>query len=256
MIPLRDSIPSRTTPIVSYAIITLCSLVFLAQLTSEDGGSSMIQRYGFVPARLSHPEAELVLQQRVKLQTPRGVEEQIVEQALPPAAIPAWLTLISCIFLHGGWMHFLGNVWFLSVFGDNVEDRIGHLGFASLYLATGVAAGLAHYATDSESVVPTIGASGAIAGVMGAYAWFYPNARVEAILPLFVIIQVVVLPASLFLGIWFAIQALSGITASASGRVAGVAWWAHIGGFVAGGLVALILRRTHHCREAVTERRF
>jgi len=256
MIPLRDSVPSRTTPIVSYLMIAICSLVFIVQLTAEDSGDSIIKRYGLVPARLSHPSAELVLQQRIRLQTPRGVEERIVHEALPPLAVPPWLTLISCMFLHGGWMHLLGNVWFLYVFGDTVEDRMGHFGFAALYLGTGVAAGLAHYATDSEAVVPTIGASGAIAGVMGAYAWFYPTARVQAILPLFVIIQVIVLPASIFLGIWFAIQAFSGIAASASGQVAGVAWWAHIGGFVAGSLGALALGRTHHCREAVTDRRF
>ena len=114
-------------------------------------------------------------------------------------------------------MHFLGNVWFLYVFGDNVEDRMGHFGFTALYLGTGVAAGLAHFATDPDGTIPTIGASGAIAGVMGAYAWFYPEARVQAIVPLIVIVQVIVLPASVFLGVWFAIQAFSGISASARG---------------------------------------
>ena len=144
-------------------------------------------------------------------------------------------------------------MWFLYIFGDNVEDRLGHVGFALLYLGTGIFAGLAHYFSGPDSPIPTIGASGAIAGVMGAYACFYPHARVQAILPLFVIIQIFVLPAPLFLGIWFAMQTFSGLTGGAS---AGVAWWAHIGGFVAGAVVALIAGRTHFGHDAVADRRF
>jgi membrane associated rhomboid family serine protease len=256
MIPLRDNIQSRTTPLVNYVIIGICSLAFLVQLASGDGGNTIVEQYGLVPLRLTDPQAKPVIRQRVQLRTARGIEDAVIVHELAPPAIPVWLTLVSCMFLHGGWMHFLGNMWFLYIFGDNVEDRLGHAGYLLIYLGTGIAAGMAHYATDNLSVVPTIGASGAIAGVMGAYAWLYPHARVQAVLPLFVIIQVFVLPAPVFFGIWFAIQTFSGISASASGQAVGVAWWAHIGGFIAGAVVALVVGRAHLGREALEERRF
>jgi hypothetical protein len=256
MIPLSDSIPSRTTPLVNFVIIGLCSLAFTMQLVSGDGGSKMAEQYGMIPARLSDPQARSVVRQHVRVRTPRGIEEGILERELPKATVAPWLTLVTCMFLHGGWMHFLGNMWFLYVFGDNVEDRLGHVGFTLLYLGTGVMAGLAHYLSDSASVIPTIGASGAIAGVMGAYAWLYPDARVRAVVPLIFVIQVLVLPAPVFLGIWFAMQTFSGIAASASGQAGGVAWWAHIGGFAAGLLVAMLMGRAHLSRSAVVARRF
>lgn len=254
MIPLRDSIPNRTTPLVNYVILAICSIAFCAQLASRDGGNQIVEQYGMVPARITDPDAVLVIQQRVRVQTAHGVETRVLDRELPPAAIPPWLTVISCMFLHGGWMHFLGNMWFLYVFGDNVEDRLGHVGFALLYLGTGIAAGLAHYASGPESPVPTIGASGAIAGVMGAYAWLFPHSRVLAVLPLIVVIQTFVLPAPVFLLIWFALQTFSGITAAASGAAGGVAWWAHIGGFVAGAAVALLVGRGLRHKES--EHRF
>ena len=256
MIPLSDSIPSRTTPVVNYVIVGVCTLAFLAQLASGDGGSKLIEQFGMIPVRLTDPDARPVIRQRVEVRTAQGIEQAVVEHELAPPVVPAWLTMVSCMFLHGGWMHFLGNMWFLYIFGDNVEDRLGHVGFALLYLGTGIAAGLAHYLTDSMSVVPTIGASGAIAGVMGAYAWLYPGARVKAVLPLFVVMPIFVLPAPVFLGIWFAIQTYSGIVASASGQAGGVAWWAHIGGFVAGAVIAVVVGRAHISRDTVDERRF
>lgn len=240
MIPLHDNIPSHTTPLITYTIIALCTIAFLAQISRPDGGQTIVQSYGMVPARLTDSDAEPVMEIVVPVQTRGGVflEKRLTEIA--PAALPPWLTLVTCMFLHGGWMHFLGNMWFLHVFGDNVEDRLGHLGFLLMYLGTGVAASLAHWAAGPGSPVPTIGASGAIAGVMGAYAWLYPKAKVLAVLPLFVFIQTFVLPAFVFLGIWFAIQTVSGLMSSAE---TGVAWWAHIGGFVAGAIVALIVGR-------------
>jgi hypothetical protein len=256
MIPLSDSIPSRTTPLVSYVMIGICSLAFLVQLSSKDGGQRIIEQYGMVPVRIADPDARPVIRQRVRYQTAQGIQESVIEHELAPAGVSPWLTMITCMFLHAGWMHFLGNMWFLYVFGDNVEDRLGHLGFAMLYIGTGIAAGIAHYVTDTMSAVPTIGASGAIAGVMGAYAWLYPDARVKAVLPLFVIIQVFVLPAPVFLGIWFAIQTFSGVVASTGGQAAGVAWWAHIGGFVAGMIVAVLVGRAHLDHGAVVDRRF
>jgi len=235
MIPLRDSIRTRTTPVVNYVIIGLCSLVFLAQLRTPDGAPSLVERYGMIPARISHPDRPVeipVSEQRVL--TPRGVERVVQTRPAAPSAVPPLLTLLTCIFLHGGWMHFLGNMWFLHIFGDNVEDRFGHLPYLALYLACGVAASLAHYLSASESSVPTLGASGAIAGVMGAYFLSYPRAQVVTLLPLFIIWQVIIVPAPLFLGIWFLIQAFHGTMSISNAEAAGVAWWAHIGGFVVG----------------------
>lgn len=254
MIPLRDSIPSRITPVVNYVIIAICSIAFVAQLAAGKDSGRMVERFGMIPARLSHPDVLPIIQQQVRVQDPSGrVQVAIIERDAEPAGVPIWMTLVTCMFLHGGWMHFLGNIWFLYVFGDNVEDRLGHVGFALLYLGTGVLAGLSHFVSGPESPIPTIGASGAIAGVMGAYAWFYPHARVQAVLPLLIFIQVFVLPAPLFLGIWFAIQTFSGLS---SAGTAGVAWWAHIGGFVAGAAVAIVVGRTHFGHDSVSVRRF
>ncbi len=254
MIPLRDNIPSQRTPLVNYAMIAACAFAFMFQLNDPNG--TIAESFGMVPLRVTDPDAVAVINQQVALQTPRGVEVAVVEHTLAPAAIAPWLTIITCMFLHGGWMHFLGNMWFLYIFGDNVEDRLGHVGYALMYLGTGIAAGLSHYVTDPSSPVPTIGASGAIAGVMGAYAWLYPHAKVQAVLPIFVFLQIFVLPAPIFLGIWFALQTFSGLSASNSAETAGVAWWAHIGGFVAGAAVAMLVRRAHLGNDPVYERRF
>ncbi|QDT10581.1 rhomboid family intramembrane serine protease [Planctomycetes bacterium K23_9] len=253
MIPLRDSIPSHTTPFVNYAVIAICALAFLAQLTSADQGSTIVEQYGMVPMRLGDATATPLIEQNVPVQTASGIRVQTVTHELAPAAIAPWMTLITCMFLHGGWMHFLGNMWFLYVFGDNVEDRLGHIGYVLLYVGTGVAASMAHYFSSPESPVPTIGASGAIAGVMGAYAWLYPHAKVQAILPIPILLTTFVLPAPAFLGIWFAMQMYNGV---ASGASTGVAWWAHIGGFVAGAAIALVIGRSPLGHKAVVERRF
>ncbi len=172
---------------------------------------------------------------------------------MAPSAVPPWLTLLTCIFLHGGWMHFIGNMWFLFIFGDNVEDRLGHVGFLVFYLAAGIAASAAHLATNPASPIPTIGASGAIAGVMGAYFYLYPHARVLTLVPIFVILQMVVLPASVFLAIWFAIQFFQGIFSVGATQATGVAWWAHIGGFAVGLAVAFGLDQLHVLRPKVEQ---
>ena len=153
-------------------------------------------------------------------------------------------------------MHFLGNMWFLYIFGDNVEDRLGHVGFAGLYLGTGVLAGLSHYITDPSSPLPTLGASGAIAGVMGAYALLYPHARVLALLPLIIVFTTIVVPAPIFLGLWFVMQLSSGIGSLAGGAAGGVAWWAHAGGFAAGLIAAVIVSHSPMGNPPVVERRF
>lgn len=150
--------------------------------------------------------------------------------------------MLTCVFLHGGVLHLVGNLWFLWIFGDNVEDRFGHLGFLLLYLATGFIASGCHYMSNPSSTIPTIGASGAIAGVMGAYLVSYPHARVLALVPLFVIMTTFVVPAGLFMTLWLGAQVF-GVLQPADPQAGGVAWWAHIGGFAAGALATYVMAR-------------
>ena len=151
--------------------------------------------------------------------------------------------ILTSMFLHGGWLHLAFNLWFLWIFGDNVEDRLGHARYLFLYLAAGVAATLAHVFANPGSTLPAVGASGAIAGVLGAYLLAYPRARVTTLIPIFVFIHVTVLPAWVVLGMWFALQFLSGALALATTQASagGVAWWAHIGGFAAGVVLLPVL---------------
>lgn len=250
MIPLRDNIPSRTTPVVNYSLIAICTLVFLLQLADESGPRSiLIERFGMIPARVLNPDQPVHM--KVQLQDRLGRRfVRPVEMASAP--VTPWITLLTCVFLHGGWLHFLGNMWFLFIFGDNVEDRVGHFGYLLFYLFCGVFASAAHLLFNSSSVIPTIGASGAIAGVMGAYFLLYPRAKVLSILPIFFLIQIIVLPAPVFLGIWFLFQFLQGTVSSASGiQAGGVAWWSHIGGFAVGFAIAALLKTTGETRPPV-----
>lgn len=242
MIPLHDNIPPRSRPVVNYLMIGACALVFLLQLAEGDDGT-LVYNYGMIPARVTHPSEEIGIVEPQLQRTPYGDQVVQVRRVLQKSAFPAWLTLLTCIFLHGGWMHFLGNMWFLHIFGDNVEDRFGHFGYLIFYLGSGVAASAAHLISTPNSAVPTIGASGAIAGVMGAYFVLYPHAKVVTLIPI-VFIQLITVPAPLFLGIWFVIQLVQ--SAMVSGEAGGVAWWAHIGGFVAGMAIAWFLGRTDH----------
>ena len=258
MIPLRDEVRSSTVPVVNYGIIALCTVTFLAQVggsmgrDEEAGGrsaaDSILERYGMIPARVLDPERPVLVVERVEVRTPLGwLPMERSRPAEPPPFAP-WLTLLTCIFLHGGWLHFLGNMWFLHIFGDNVEDRLGHLGYVLFYLGCGVAASAAHLFTNPGSTVPTIGASGAIAGVMGGYMLLYPHARVLTLVPIFFFIEIMVLPAYVFLGIWFLLQFFQGTLSISSTEASGVAWWAHIGGFAAGLLVLFLLRNLHALR--------
>jgi membrane associated rhomboid family serine protease len=146
------------------------------------------------------------------------------------------------MFLHGGWLHLLGNMWFLWVFGDNIEDRLGHLRYLVFYLATGLGAGLAHALLNLSSTIPAVGASGAISGVLGAYFVLFPHSRVITLVPLLFFFFTVRLPAVIILGYWFAIQFISGLGAVALPGSGGVAWWAHIGGFVLGAVLVRMFR--------------
>ncbi len=250
MIPLRDNVPSRTVPVVNYLLIGICGVVFLFQLMEPENQSSLVELYGMVPVRVLHPDQRIVTRQEVPVQAPwGGYEVEEVERELPRAKVPEWLTPLTCIFLHGGWLHILGNMWFLYIFGDNVEDRFGHAGYLVFYLAGGIAASLFHLATNMNSAMPTIGASGAIAAVMGAYMLSYPHAKVLALVPLIIFYTMMVLPAPLFLGIWFVLQLVQGLLTSQS---SGVAWWAHIGGFAMGMAVAAVLSKLHVLREPVS----
>jgi hypothetical protein len=223
MLPLRDDIPSRTYPVATVTLIVLNVLVFLYELALGSRLEYLLFDWAIVPMRYTNPGA--------------AEKFTIVEQATP---------FLSSMFLHGGWLHLFGNMWTLWIFGDNVEDRLGRKRFIGLYLASGFAAGLLHIITNPTSGVPTIGASGAVAGVMGAYFRFFPHARVETVIPPFFFGPIFVVPAIVFLGWWLLLQFFNGTMTllAAPGDFGGVAWWAHVGGFLFGmGLVLFAPRR-------------
>ena len=234
MFPLRDDIPTRIAPIVTVGLIGACSLAFLWQLSLSDHEFELtIFRLGVIPATL------------------------IGGRELPPALhpIPAEFTLLSSMFLHGGWMHLLGNMLYLWIFGNNVEDSMGHLRFVLFYLSCGVVAAFAQAYPDPGSTIPMIGASGAISGVLGAYLLLHPRARVLVLLPLGYLSQLVHLPAMLVLGFWFLLQLLNTLLAAPGSG--GVAWGAHLGGFVAGMvLIPLFKRRGVRLFSATARRRY
>ena len=227
MFPLWDDVPAQRIPFVNYAIIVACVLAFAVQLQASKGDDRIVREFGMIPLRVTHPNAKMAVMEGRDEQGHRVREEISLASPVSPLA-----TLFTCMFLHGGLMHIIGNMWFLFIFGDNVEDRFGHLGYLLMYLLAGVAAGVLHIVADANSAIPTIGASGAIAGVMGAYLLLYPHARVMALIPLGPFIRVMPVPAYFFLVLWFIIQIVSGMQTNPEGG--GVAWWAHVGGFVAG----------------------
>jgi membrane associated rhomboid family serine protease len=222
MLPIRDDVPSTSTPWVNYFLITLNVLVFLVEVSTPSYAQQrMVFQFGMVPARVTEWLA--------------GGHAVPAEAALIP--------ILTSMFLHGGWLHLLGNMWFLWIFGDNIEDHLGHTLYLLFYLVSGIAAALLHTLLNPASAVPSVGASGAIAGVMGAYFVLFPSARVLTLVPFF-FIYFVWLPAWVMLGYWFVVQFLSGAASSmvpAQRNVGGVAFWAHVGGFVAGVLMIKIL---------------
>ena len=220
MIPLRDDNPSKTIPIVNVTLILINLSVFVYQNYFVPGGAGpLLTRLGFIPYELTH-----------------------AVDSSPKNLAPVSMTMITSMFMHAGWIHFLGNMLYLWIFGDNVEDILGHSKYLSFYLLCGVSASLTHALLNLSSQVPTVGASGAVAGVLGAYMFLFPAARVKTLFIVFVFIRVISLPAIILLGYWILIQVLSGITEFGSGTGGGVAWFAHIGGFVTG-LVLIILMR-------------
>jgi membrane associated rhomboid family serine protease len=222
MIPIRDDIPSSRFPTITLGIIALNAVIFLRELAAGRQLEDLLVLYAVIPARYTNPDIAHMF----------TFSQQV-------------FAIFSSMFLHGGWIHLLGNMWILWIFGDNVEDRLGRVNYLVLYLACGVAAALLHIFTNAGSEVPTIGASGAIAGIMGAYFRFFPHARVQTIVPPFFFGPVFVLPAVLFLGWWFLLQFFNGaLSLGARGQgFSGVAWWAHVGGFIFGFAVALMVKR-------------
>jgi membrane associated rhomboid family serine protease len=261
MIPIRDALRSQRFPIVTVSLIVLNLLVFLYQGYLETRPAALNDLRPWIDAGLSAP----ALDRRVynayvnsggdPWHYPIGAGDAFVMQYglvpaefssghdLPPTiAVPIWLTLITSMFLHAGLLHVLGNMLYLWVFGDNVEDAMGPVRFVVFYILCGCAAGLAQLALDPHAAVPLIGASGAIAGVLGAYFMLFPTSRILTIIPIFFFIRLITIPAVVVLGIWFLLQVVN--SAISFGASSGVAWFAHIGGFASGmALVALFRRK-------------
>lgn len=218
VVPLNDNNPTRTTPYVVFVLIALNVLIFFYELSLQGTGENALDQFF-----------------RVWAIVPAELTDSFGGRALNP--IGEWVTLISSQFLHGGWAHLGGNMLYLWIFGNNIEDQMGHRRFILFYLACGALAGLSQWIFSPESMVPTLGASGAIAGVMGAYIIRFPKAQILTLLPLGIIFTTIRVPALFFLGFWFVMQAFSSIAslgATADMGSGGVAYWAHAGGFVFG----------------------
>lgn len=222
MIPLHDDNPTHINPVITITIIVMCVLVFLwQQFLEPDAQQRLVYSFGVIPATL------------------------LGGQVLPPdlVRIPAWTTLLTSMFLHGGWMHLIGNMLYLWIFGNNIEDVMGHKRFIVFYLTCGLGAALAQALPNVDSSIPMIGASGAISGVLGAYLLLYPRARVLVLIPLGIFTRILYLPAMAVLGFWFVLQIFSSLVMADD--QGGVAWGAHIGGFLTG--MALIpFFKYHH----------
>ena len=214
MIPIQDNVPRRSFPIVTVSLIILNTLVFLLELSLPPHLlESLTFHLGVVPARYTNPF-------------------WASQHSLP---LLPYLSFVTAMFLHGGWVHLIGNMWTLWIFGDNVEDRMGHLRFLLFYFLCGIVASLVHIWMHPNSTVPVIGASGAISGVLGAYYGLFPLARVIVMVPIFFFPFFFELPAILYIGFWYLMQLFSGTLSVVHGQViGGVAWWAHIGGFLTG----------------------
>lgn len=219
IIPLRDENPTRATPYINYSLVAANSLIFVYEITlSPRAQTAFATTYGTIPVRFAH-----VLSSHGQLEA-------------------ALLPLFTSMFLHANLAHLLGNMLFLWIFGDNVEDFFGHIGYFAFYVLSGVASGLTHIAFNLHNTLPAVGASGAISGVLGAYLLLYPRNRILTLILIFL----VPLPAFLILGYWFLVQFFAGISSfgmAATKGVGGVAWWAHIGGFLTGFLVTAAVRR-------------
>src|SRR3954463_15316093 len=224
MIPLRHTLPLRTTPVVNRALVIANGLVFLSQLFLGSRTETLINIFGFVPIRFLHPAA------------------------YGYSVFEVTLTLVTSLFLHGGFVHLIGNMIYLWVFGGAVEDALGHAKYAIFFVVCGAIGSLTHTLLFPHSTVPSIGASGSIAGILGAFLVLRPKARIVTLLPLVVYWAMIELRAVIFLPIWFAMQFFNGFLSIAAAHrtqeVNGIAWWAHVGGFIFGAVVGAVVRRT------------
>ena len=215
MIPLRDTIPSHSFPIVNWALILINSVLFMVEVFVFDSkqAESMIYQYGLIP-------------DNIRLSGIGSIHELRVSVFRP---------FFTNMFLHGGWGHLIANMWILFIFGDNVEDRMGKVKYFLFYILCGLIAGLTHFILHRNSVVPAIGASGAISGIMAAYMFMFPKSTIISLVPIFIIPLFLPIPAIIYIGIWFLMQLLSGTTSlMLSDSASGIAFWAHIGGFIGG----------------------
>ena len=228
MLPIKDDIPTRRTPIVTIALIAINVIVYFVFEQGlwglGDVGNERVLEYGAIPAEITDP----------------GFEVSSGDQA------PFWLTILTSMFMHGSLLHLGGNMLFLWIFGNNIEDSMGRLTFVLFYVLGGLAALGLHVLSDSESVIPTVGASGAIAAVLGAYARLYPRARVVTLVFIVIIFTVITLPALLVLGVWLLLQLLPAFSDPVTGGGGGVAYFAHIGGFVFGALAIKLFANNVH----------
>jgi membrane associated rhomboid family serine protease len=223
MFPLRDENPTELVPFITFLLIVLNVGVWLF-VQGAGSGSLFIEslcEYGAIPGEITGA-------------IPAGTDITLGPGAACRTGGLGVGSLLTSMFMHGGWMHLIGNMWFLWVFGNNIEDSMGHVRYAIFYLLTGVLAAAAHILTDPAGAIPTVGASGAISGVMGAYIVLYPRVRVQTLIFLVIYIRVVPLPAWVLLAYWFFLQVVGGSAALGGGGGGGVAFWAHVGGFVAG----------------------
>jgi rhomboid family protein len=212
--PIQDSVPSLSVPVVTRALILINVVVFFFELAlPQQAVEQLFYLFGIVPARFMHPD-------------------WAASVGLP---VDTYWPILTHQFLHGGWLHLISNMWTLWIFGDNVEDRMGPVRFAFFYVTCGVLAGFTQLLTNANSTIPSVGASGAIAGVLGAYLLLFPTARLVMMIPILFFPFFFEMPAVLYLGIWFFSQLYSATLALAGpGQVGGIAWWAHVGGFVGG----------------------
>ncbi|MDL1965178.1 MAG: rhomboid family intramembrane serine protease [Candidatus Desulfofervidus auxilii] len=227
MIPLKDKIPSRTFPLVTLSLIVINVLVFFYEGSLGAYLERLVFTYGIVPKRYF-----------------------FFSGFGPTAIMGKYLPLFTSMFLHGGWLHLIGNMWFLWIFGDNVEDSMGHRRFILFYLLCGLGAGLSHIYTNPHSTLPTIGASGAISGVMGAYFMLFPHSRIVTLVPIFFFLTLIEIPAAFFILFWFTIQFFNGAFSimAPAGFYQGIAWWAHIGGFICGTILVFFFKKRHSRR--------
>ena len=223
MFPLRDTIRPKSYPVVNTIFIVLNILVFLYQFSLGRQMEAFIYEFGLTPVRFF-----------------AGLQNNFFGAIIP---------LFSSMFLHGGWLHLIGNMWFLYIFGDNVEDRVGKPGYVVFYLLCGVGSALTQAMLQSGSNIPMVGASGAIAGVLGAYFLLYPHSRVLTLVPIFIFLQVMEIPAVVFLFFWFIWQFIQGGLAATSPAQGGVAWWAHIGGFIVGFVLIFFFKKREKRQE-------